>query len=285
MVSFPVKVAPLFANSTPAAPKPAAGPRVLFGESKLRKRIDVELADLKYPNAPIEALREAHQQIITLNVDEVNVEYVLNWGAGPQSEHEALLSILLNSAIERESGNAKNLILEIIQLIEAVDFDSLNKTGLFTGSRESKLTKIKTALDNVRAASDSLLTQLPSLKAAWKDLDGMEAKLAAIGKRLEPWIISCDFFANYVKPNFPSELFVSRLISLTSTKLTIVQNQQQRELLEQSALNLVATIQGTIRGEIPAWHNAYLNVLTSGVNPANLSSNKQSILTKLKSVA
>lgn len=256
----------------------------MFSESTIRRRIDVSLSDLTYPNATPAALKEAHFKIVSLDVDLVDPEYVLEWGAAVQEEHQTLLSILLNSAVERESSGAKNLIVQIIQLVESVDLGSLDKGGLFS-SRESKRAKVGDVLKKVAALSDQLIAQLPTLKAAWKQLDGMEAKLRAVEERLAPFIISCDWFANYQakSPSFPSPLFISRLTSLTGTQLTLQQNHIQRQMLEDAALSLVDTIQGTIRGEIPTWQNAYLNVLTSGGNASSLSANQSSILSKLKS--
>lgn len=277
------KAAPLFVASTPATPKSSA-PRVLFSNSTVRRRIEVSLDELAYPNATPAALKEAHYLVVSLDVDEVNPSFVLDWGATIQEEHQALLSILLGSAIERESSVSKSLIVQVIQLIESVDLGALDKGSLFS-SRESKRAKVGETLKQVASISDQLVAQLPSLKAAWKALDGMEAKLRAVESRIQPYVISCDFFAHYQakSPDFPSPLFISRLISLTNTQLTIAQNHQQRQLLEDAALALVDTIQGTIRGEIPTWQNAYLNVLTSGGSASTLSTSQSSILSKLKS--
>ncbi len=256
----------------------------MFANSTIRRRIEVRIEDLGYPSASAAALKEAHYKVVSLDINLIDPQFVLDWGAAVQEEHQALLSTLLNSAIERESGTAKSLIVQIIQLIESVDLGSLDKGSLFN-SRDSKRAKVGEVLKKVGGLSDGLVAQLPALKAAYQALDGMEAKLRAVEAKLDPYIISCDFFAHYQakSPDFPSPLFISRLISLSGTKLTLTQNHQQRQLLEDAALSLVDTIQGTIRGEIPTWQNAYLNVLTSGGCASSLSTNQSSILSKLKS--
>lgn len=256
----------------------------MFADSKIRRRIEVSLDELAYPNATPAALKEAHFLVVSLDVDLIDPRFVLDWGAQVQDEHQVLLTTLLNSAVERESSASKSLIVEIITLIESVDLGSLDKGGLFN-SRESKRAKVGEALKRVASFSDQLVAQLPNLKAAWKGLDGMEAKLLAVEDKLMPFLVSCDFFSRYQakSPDFPSALFLGRLTSLTSTKLTITQNHLQRQLLEDAALALIDTIQGTIRTEIPLWQNAYLNVLTSGGSASTLSTSQSTILSKLKS--
>lgn len=279
---FPVLTTqPLFPNSKPATPK-TEGPRILFADSKVRKRIEVALADLDYPTATREALQAAHTLIVTTNIDEINYEYVLNWGAEPQEEHGKVLKVLLDSAIERESGLVKKWLLEMIALIQSIDLEGLGKTGLFAASKETKLKKLQDTCDKVRMLAGSLNNELPGLKTAYRGIDGLEATLNQISIKLEPYVISCHFFSRYTKTGFPNALFIGRLTSLMSTKTTIVANHQQRTLLEDTALALIETIQDTIRTEVPLWMNSLLTGLTSNISPSMMKGNQDNLLSKLK---
>ena len=282
------KITPLFGGSTPAKviDKTQVAPKVMFGDSKIRKRIEVNIEELRKYNKDETIIKEAHYQIVTTNVDELNYEFVLNWGAAIQVEHQNILDTLLNSALDTESNNAKSGILKIIDLINSIDFDSLHKTGLFTASKESKLAKINAIMAEVRGVSSGLSARVDGLKAIWKGIITLEDKIKLLSVKLEPYVISCDFFANYTKENFPSELFITRLTSLMSTKFTLIQNLQQQDILEKSAYNLIDAIQGTIRTEIPMWQNNYLNALTTGGESGMVKVNqeRESIVSKLKNL-
>lgn len=254
----------------------------MFADSKVRKRIDVQLSDLSYPGASPVTLKAAHQIIQFTNQDDLNYEFVLGWGAEPQIAHEALLQRLLNSAVEKEAGAAKSGVLGIVGLLESIDLEGLHKTGIFQ-SRESKLAKLNDTLSKVRVAGNALVSQLPTLKQSLSSIDGMEREFLAIQERLEPYIISCDFFTRYQQPGFPNELFVGRLSSLLNTKVTIQSNLQQRAILEQAALNLVTTIQDTIRTDIPSWLSAVIGCLTSGHQSGTLALDRSTLISKLKS--
>lgn len=280
------KVNPLFGGSTPAkVVDKTVGPKVMFGGSKIRKRIELKIEDLKY-NATPEHIKEAHQLIISTNVDDINYEYVLNWGAEIQRKHQEVLDYLLNTALDKEATAAKGEILKLIQLINGVDFEAFNKTGLFQGSKESKLAKMKDLIGQVQSVSSGLLTRLDSLKADWRTLTKVDEKIKQLSVELEPFIISCDFFSNYTKDNFPTALFLSRLTSLMSTKVTLLQNLQQQEMFERDSITLIDAIQGTIRTEIPMWQNNYINVLTngSGGGIVGIQQEKETILSKLKKI-
>jgi hypothetical protein len=281
--AFP-SAAPLFADSRIVKQDKSKQnlPKVMFTDSKIRKRIEISLSDLATYDGSEEVKREAHQLILTTNVDELSVEYVLNWGGAAQIEHKGVLQSLLDLALERETTVTKNIILRLIDLLNSIDFDDLNKSSLFT-SKESKMKKASAVLKSVNTVSVELLDRVGILKAAYSSIRGIKKKLEAIERAIAPWVISCDFFSKYVKDNFPTDLFLSRLTSLMSTQVAIIQNKQQQQFLEKQAITLIESIESIVQTDAMLWQNAFLTAITTATfDPITLQTQRDSIVSKLK---
>ena len=72
-----VKPKALF-DSSPVLIVKSSSPKAMFTDSKIRKRLDVVLSDLDLYEGNKEEKSKALQQILSTNVDDLSIEYVLN---------------------------------------------------------------------------------------------------------------------------------------------------------------------------------------------------------------
>jgi hypothetical protein len=275
---------PLFEKSIPAAKIPP-GPRPMFTQAKIRKRLDVKIEDLaSYKGSPTAKAR-ALIQILQLDVEAISTEYVLAWGADVQEAHQYVLNILLDSALH-DFSYAKRVIGEIVELLSSIDIADINKNGFFARSKETKISRANAVLSKIKEKSYEAANQIGFLKNTRDKMAVLKARIDAVEEALDPYLISCDFFVNLpaLAVDAKAGLFVARLSSLTQTKLTLEHNRQQRAALEANVVALIQAIQGTIQGDIPMWQSNYITCLTSGANSVTLAQTHSNLINQLKAV-
>lgn len=246
----------------------------LFGNSKIRNRIEVSINELKeYSNNPL-FLSQARQQILMTNVDELCMEFVLRWGEDLQSKYKSILEETLSFISSDCIKNSKTLIGQVVDLLNSVNFKK-NKFSFITDWLGEK--DITAPLSEV---CKKLESYIPAIFEIQKKVKNIDCEISKIADSLEPYIITSSFFSKYTKDGFPNELFISRLSSLLTTQNSIRASKISNDIFSKSLLSLISVIQDTTKTEIPLWLSNYIQYLTNPQNAAILEEQKTKI-TKL----
>lgn len=251
----------------------------LFGDSKIRKRIEISLNDLQKYSQDQGVLQQSLKQILETNVDELCLTYVLNWGEDLQKRYTQQLQAILDLSTHIWISDAKTTINGLIEKLGELEPEDITKKSWFS-SKEDRIDKMKTEMQGLQSKGMGIETRnLVSLHDAALDI---KTVLNKISQQLEPYIITCQFFAEYVKDDFPNHLYISRLQSLLTTKLGIQSDVQTTELLMTTILNLVDGVNNVIRTEIPMWISNFSAVVVGSFDINQLKQSQDKILQKLK---
>lgn len=294
--SQPNKVQPppsLFGTSVPCisgtwAPNTSTTnePKSLFSGGVKRKRIEVDISDLEKFSDVKNVLEKSKEQILTTNVDELNITYVLNWGASLQERHAELLEKMMTLVNHPDILSAKTSLLRLLKMIDDIDVKNVFKKSLFT-SKDDKRKIVLLKLEELKILSDSMRKHT---KLALDDIRKLSEELITdirlISTSLEPYIVTCQFFSEYQKDDFPKELYISRLYSLLSTKTDLVQNEVVRSNFNKTIINLMEIVQNVCLTDIPKWYSNYLNLIASDSDSGvvDMETQKSQIISKLKNI-
>lgn len=235
----------------------------LFENSTIRKRLNVTLDDLKKYSQNLPACREALQLILQTAVENITHREILEWGADAQKLHKIILEKLMVTFNNQTIAVAKKNFAEIIETLE--ESNPGLKSGIlniFGGkSKKNKSSEINELVEKLTKAQ-------PHLYEVKKSCDEIKKELARLEEQLEKFIISCSFFDEFKddekSPNFPNELFLSRLTNLMSTKATIKANLAQEEFFNKTVSSLIDSISNVLLVDIPMWQTNFLNALARG---------------------
>lgn len=252
----------------------------LLSGAKIRKRIEVTIEDLKKYNSDLKILAAARQQIISTNVDELNLQFVLEWGSEIQNSHSGILQKTLACVSDINISAAKNRIGQIVDLINSV---SLKKPGMFT-SKEKHKENLMQKIQDITTAAAFLTSLVPNLFNLKKSVDSINKEIEELDYKIESYIITCSFFAEYEKDNFPTELYVSRLSSLLATKAAFQANKINNQSFSNTLITMIDALQNTVQTEIPLWQTNCINYLTNEDASCSVSfeEQKNKLLQKLK---
>ena len=269
------------------------GPQMVFGSgAKIRKRIQIEKEELfKYSTDEI-TLRAALNLILTTNLDELKLEYVLAWGSDIQKEHKKVLENLLGLYQSKDIQKCKELFGEIIAFLEKLNPVEFLKEKIWDKFLSTKEGKEKIFQDNfagLQSKISMLESNIPNLVNLQKISHELDEQIKNLQGQINPYIISCSFFAEYNKDDFPTGLFISRLSSLLSTQSTLISNKEQRKIFDRSIVDLIDGMQNILLTEIPSWYSNYISVLSQGLQKdnlavANLAQQQDNIINKLKNI-
>lgn len=257
-------VAPLFSNSAPV--KKENGPRPLFSNATVRKRIEVKVEDLAKYSQDNDAIKVALQLILSTHVEKITHKEVLEWGAQIQKNHSELLEsifTIFNSPLIKKTKGHFTVIVECLQKT-APPAKEKNLFGKLMDAITPDDVKMDVALLEMDKHIKELERSQPELYGIKKQLDSLISELNRFNKELEPLIISCSFFGDYQKDDFPYQLFLSRLSSLLSAKGTIATNLQQVKLFNDNVSNFIDSLSNVLLTDIPMWKTNYLTSLTNG---------------------
>ena len=279
------KAVSIFANPIfKAESKPYTGPKPLFENSKVRNRIMVSVEDLKKFSTDLESIEIAQKQILMTNADEIFLEYVLNWGSEIQKLYTQSLENFSSIATRQEISEIKNLICGIVGV--------LNKIVEPTNAIIKSLIKYLSQEYNTPAQYQQEIKEfcnkfdalLPSLVEIRKETAFLTKQTNDLLKGLEPYIITCSFFSEYSKDNFPQQLYISRLSSLLSTRIGLIQNIAIQNTFLMNLVDLTENVNNVIANDVPAWLTCYFSNLNNKDSPETFDIRKkqQTILEKLK---
>lgn len=263
-------------------PKPTAAPKSVLGNGKVRRRVEVELDDLRKYHNSVEILKKSRQQILETNLDELCLKYVLDWGSSLQKTHADYIQGIMQLSTAKSLELSKGLLAQIINSLGELDVVDATKDSWFK-SKEKKVDNLMGEVKELQAKVNSLESHADNVMEL-HDL-GVELKThyKNLIEQIQPYIVSCSFFSEHEKDGFPKELYISRLSSLLSTEASIRNDVQLLESLLKSYLTLVETMNSIIRNELPMWCSNLVAVLTGKVaDIASVQANKNSIIEKLK---
>lgn len=242
----------------------------IFSSRVVRKRIPVQLSDLDRCTGSLSDKKKAIDIILQTNVDNLKIDYVMSIGGVQQEAHKTIAEKCLMLSSHTLLKRCQDGVLTLIDLLEKTVHPSkagfLAKLGgASEASFEQNLNQIKVLSKQLQSLGDALNDLLKECKEIYKEIDRLITDLA-------PFVISCEFFGEYTKEDFPSHLFLSRLTGLLTTINSARHNTLQVKTLEQSIIHLIDTIVHVVLTDLPQW-------LTHCTNDTQ----KQSILQKLKS--
>lgn len=293
----PVRPKSLFDNATPAVSgvyipativvngtrndKPT-GPKTLLTDAKIRKRIDVTIDQLRKYGEDVNVLKLSQQQIFQTNVDELCLNYVLDWGAHIQTGHSLLLQEVMALTTAPALLESKTLIGSIIHEMSSIDIMNATKDSWF----KKKETKAANLMDKLKELKDiANKFRVDWLLSLHKEGTQMKTKYANLIKEISPYIITCSFFSEYDKDDFPKELYVTRLSSLLSTKASLGNDVSILDSILTTYVNVIETINSIVRNELPLWISNLTAVLAGNASDLTQIQLTQSKITnKLKSI-
>ncbi len=274
---YEMKPKSLLSNPT-KNPKPT-GPKSLLANATIRNRIEVSLEDLRKYNASDAILEKAKQQIAMTNVDELCLKYVLDWGSELQETHSKHLQEMMSLSTVDILGKTKTTIGELVQKMNELDVIGAMKDSWYK-SKEKKVAELVTELKNLKTLADTLRADY--LLDIHERADIMKDELTQLRGELDPFIITCSFFSEYEKDNFPKELYISRLSSLLATKASIGNDLVTIAVIISTYLVLIETINSIVRNEIPMWISNLTSVLSgNAADLTTIQATKTNIIDKL----
>ena len=140
--------------------------------------------------------------------------------------------------------------------------------------KEKAQAKFQEATQKIYQVSNSLQARVGEIQKLLRECEDLVLQINQLKESLDPIIISCQFFSEYVKDNFPNNLYISRYSGLLSTSLNLQQNIIQVEAFKKSLIELIDTILHVVLTDIPSWLSNCTN-----------SQLQQTILKKLNSYA
>lgn len=266
-------------------------PKPLFGGgATIRKRIEVTIDELrKYLVTTDSNLRAAHQSILFTNLDTITIEDILAWGIGEQEEHKQILESILKLFHNTTIKDSKNVFIDVIEKIKELDpsglfpenVSFLNKLLTSQSDRESNYSARFLELSSI---GDKLKSKLPEIFGIKKLVNDLKKQIAALHDKLDIVIVSSSFFAEYKHEKIPSELFISRVSSLLSTKVALKSNDEQANTFNESLITLVDNIQNILLTDVSMYYTNLLSALNSKNKGAveSLKTQQQQILDKLE---
>jgi hypothetical protein len=252
--------------------------KCLFGDTQIKEKT-IELGKYSQDKS---VLLKSQQQILQTNVDELCMKYVLNWGEIIQEKNSAILSRIFSLVNSDKILQIKN---EIGQLVDHLNSCELKKSGLFR-SKESVLESNNNKIIEIEAKSILISQSLRFAESALEEIQKINKEIDEQLIEIEPYIVTCSFFANYDKNGFPKELYISKLASLLQTKINFNSSKVAAETFYQTLVNLIDVANNTVKNEIPSWISNFLLFLTQDKSDAtlleSLQQQKEKLINKLK---
>ncbi len=253
-------------------------PKALLANAVIRKRLEVVADDFKLYNAHSEEVRqEACRIVLETNVDDLRYEYVLGIGKETQSFHQTIIDCIFDITNNTALTSTRNIISEIVKYLESIGGE---KGGWF---RKAKTVDFEEVQTKIRLLSKELVdSKTKALYELNKYISDIKKGIDKLKKDIEPYIVAVSFFSDYKKDNFPSELFISRLGSLSSTTQTLTVNKQQVEMLDTVVIGLLDTINNIILTELPLWSTSYLTMVLQKTQDATLETQRINLINNIK---
>jgi hypothetical protein len=243
----------------------------LFG-TKI-KQLDVPIDEFRKFSQNEAALKEARNIVLTTNVDNLRLDYVLDIGKDIQETHTSIIEKILSLSGDTRVVSTKGIIAEILETLE--------------GAGEKRWFKKETPFGVTKKAIEVLLLRIkPQSKVVADVIDevkGLIITAKELYSKLEAYVVAVAFFSEYKKENFPNELFTSRLGSLIATQQTIAINIKQLESIKEIAVNLIDTINNIVLTELPIWITSYVTASLSKITDPSSENQKNNIINKIKS--
>lgn len=253
--------------------EPVVGVSSLFTNAVKRKRLEVTDSDFQKYSQDALAISEAKNIVLTTNVDNLRYELVLDIGREFQERHTKFIELILNFSNDKTVNETKAEVSDILSLLQ----DSPVEKKWFGKSFNIHEVSVK-----LNKLSHELKDNVDGLNQLGYLIQGARKGIEALMKQIEPYIIAVSFFADYKKEGFPSDLFITRLTSLMSTKQTLAVNLQQLDLIRDSVRNYNDIISNIVLTEIPIWITSCLNPTLIQNNSQVLESNRTSLIDKIK---
>jgi len=268
----------MLTDLVPKGEKPT-GPKTLLQDAKIRKRIDVTLEQLRKYNEDVKVIKVSQQQILETNIDELCLKYVLDWGSHLQSGHSLHLRELMAFSTADALSMAKSLIGELVQSMSELDVTKATKDSWFK-SKEKKADELKDKLTELQDTAKKL--RCDWLLSLHGEATELKKKLNALRNEMEPYIVTCSFFAEHDKDGFPKELYLTRLSSLLSTKASIGNDLLTMDAILATYVAVIETVNSIIRNELPMWISNFASVLSgNAADLTSLQTTKTNIINKL----
>lgn len=271
----------ILGNLTPKGEKPS-GPKSILSGATIRKRIEATIEQLRKYNEPDNVLKIAQQQIRETNVDELCLKYVLDWGADLQKKHALHLEEMISISTSPVLTEVKTKMGSLIQLMGGIDVENATKDSLFK-SKEKKVAKLLEVLKELKGEASNLSVDV--VMNLHQNGTELKKNFQGLSSSINPFIVTCSFFSEYEKDDFPKELYITRLSSLLSTKMALGNDVKTMDALLETIVRIVDVVNNIIRNELPTWISNLSAVLAGNVSDiTTIQTNQNNITSKLKSI-
>ncbi|RWX19443.1 hypothetical protein EHI42_04650 [Rhizobium hidalgonense] len=290
-----------FRGDAPAkAPKPADGPKVLFGTARAprtldegpriigggvaRRRISCTVEDLRAldPLAAESVLRQATRAVDAVNFDDHEFDDIVRFGAHLQELHGRLAEEQLALADDERLQDARRLATDLVVRLGELDPEHLFSPGRgFLGGVRAALSRSAEA-ESFRERSAGVVRSARVLKErrqAFAELEdratSLKRKLTALAAALNAHILGGMFLVRHVEEHplpdpaaaahhrSQKDALETRLGSLTATASSVALGERVLE-------TMIATISGVrrfaddlVESDLPAWQTACAATLTA----------------------
>lgn len=270
----------ILSSYTPPVPKPVVG--TLFASQTVRKRIHASIDELKKFNQDEKILKAAQSLIAQTNVDDLKIDYVLTIGASIQEKHMSIAEQLLKLTISDSIKAINNVLIETVSCISNVRYNNAQreKTWLskLVNNEERELRKFVESKQQIMDRVMTLRDSIKDVQSHINDAGKLKGEISQLILDLEPVTIQCGFYSEYVKDDFPNELFISRYSSLLSTKGNLVANRMQVNSLCDGFINLNDGINQVVLADIPMWLSNCTTSNTSDTTKDNIINNLKNLI-------
>lgn len=257
---------PLFPINSPSSVNSASPVKIvkssgaLFSGAAIRERISVQDSDLSPLTKDPLVLQKAKQIILTTNLDNLNHDTVLDWGADVQKEYSDFLNQMLGIFNDDALNETRKLYNSVIDLLNDLQPSEIFKKSIW--SRKTPKERFDEKYPVLKNSIENLNKSLDKLKPAKEFVSSIPQKIKELEEKLQPYIVAANFLANYKKQNFSLDLFVSRLTSLMTTEASLQNDKQTYTKLSDMILNITNAVKTTILTETPLFISYFIRLLS-----------------------
>jgi len=251
---------------------------------KLKEVLDVSIEQLRVfaPKLSDEDLGKVQTLLSKIDVGNHDISYIMSLGEDLQRLHRTeLMTALLDLTTNKDIMEAKELITELIAILEG--FGQTNfLVRMFKEPKDIFHTQKEELDKRIKILSGAPKAKLMRLYEQVKEVRAYISRVSSLAKNM---IQALSYVVSLKKPEFPEQLYNTRIESLMNTEVLLETNKHQVTLQMDMIHNLITNIQGLITADIPIWCNSYITAcLSRNSSKTELTSKQKDIIENLKSL-
>jgi hypothetical protein len=234
----------------------------------VRKRLDVKLSDVEkfQPATDPPILHEAHQLILTTNVDELTDRSVVFWGHNLQKRYSDLISSSLKLSKLEVLTKVSGYMGRMVEIFQSIDLEAV-----FVNHRESGFSRLfsratgkadspeelQRAEDEIQQLHDLMEQKFDELLKLRDDLERVSGEIDKLAGSIEASALAAAFLSDYLDKSGQKQGLSHRLMergaSLTQSLAQIRSSSSIRSSQIEHPLNLITSVQNVVLVTVPAW--------------------------------